>query len=321
MFKLRSIWLTLLICVCTGLLVAQERFPLRPIAVIVPYQAGGSTEVFTRLVSEELAVLLRQPVIIEPKPGASGSIGARFVSVAKPDGYTLLANTPQQIMYDAMFRNLPFETTKDFKPVGLLGSAPLLVVTAASSPYKSFRDVLEAAKTRTVTYASGATGSLPHLTGERIALQGNLKMTHIPFPGAAPALVNVLGGHVDLLYSSATIVLPQIKSGKLRALAVTTRERMADLPDVPTIGESGLTGFDVTSWYGLWAPKETPEAIVKLLNEALRTASQSPALRKRMTDMSASPGALTSEQFANFIERERQVWMTVIRNAGLKPEQ
>lgn len=304
----------------SGMASAQEKYPSRPIVLISPYQAGGTTETFARLMTQELSEILGQTIIIEQKPGASGSIGARFVAGSKGDGYTLLANTSQHVMYDGMYKKLPFDPMKDFKPVGILGSAPILVLVGENSPYKTFKELLEAAKSKSLTFASGAQGSLPHLTGERVALESKVKMTHVPFPGTSPAITNVIGGHVDVLYSTAANVIPQVKGGKMRALAVSTKERMTELPDVPTIAESGIPGFDVTAWYGVWAPKDTKPEIVKTLNDAMRNASARPAVLKRMSDASVTPSTLTSDQFAKFAETERKTWLGVMKSAGMQPE-
>ncbi|AZG11194.1 tripartite tricarboxylate transporter substrate binding protein [Pigmentiphaga sp. H8] len=298
---------------------AQDKYPSRSIVLISPYQAGGTTETFARLIMDDVAAILGQPIVIEQKPGAAGTIGARLVANAKGDGYTLLANTSQHVMYEGMFANLPFQPMKDFRPVGVLGSAPIIVVTREGSPYKTFRDVLEAAKTKDITFASGAQGSLPHLTGERVAVQGNFRMSHVPFSGTAPALTNVLGGHVDLLYSTAASVMPQIRGGKLRALAVSTKDRMSELPDVPTIAESGMPGFDVTAWYGVWAPKDTSQEIVDAFNKAMREASTRPDVLKRMEAVSVTPSSLTAQQFAAFAESERKTWLEVMKRANMKP--
>ena len=298
---------------------AQDSYPSRAITLISPYQAGGTTETFARLIIDDVAAILGQPIVIEQRPGAAGTIGARFVSASKADGYTLLANTSQHVMYEGMFKNLPFAPMKDFQPVGVLGSAPIIVVTSENSAYKTFKDVLDTAKTKNITYASGAQGSLPHLTGERVAFQGKLNMTHIPFSGAAPAVTNVLGGHVDLLYSTAASVMPQIRAGKLRALAVSTKDRMQELPDVPTIAELGMPGFDVTAWYAVWAPKDTPTEVVNAFNKAMREASKRPAALERMEKFSVTPSKLTAEQFAEFAETERKTWLEVMESANMKP--
>lgn len=300
--------------------IAQDKFPSRPITLVSPYAAGGATEIFARLLSEDFGAIIGQPLIIEQKAGASGTIGARFVAASKPDGYTLLANTSQHVMYEGMYRKLPFDPVKDFRPVGILGSSPILIVVAEGSPYRTFKDLLDAAKTKNITYASGALGSLPHLTGERVASLAKVKMTHVPFSGNAPAVTSTLGGHVDVMYSTAPSVITQIKGGKMRALAVSTIERMSELPDVPTVAESGMPGFDVTAWYAVWAPKDTPADVVRTLNDALRAASTKPETRKRMADASVTPSSLTAEQFAKFTEKERQTWLPVMKAAGLEPE-
>jgi len=304
--------------VCTTSL-ANAKYPERPIALISPYQAGGTTETFARLITDDVAQILGQPIVIEPKPGAAGTIGARTVATSKPDGYTLLANTSQHVMYDGMYNHLPFNPVDDFRPVGILGSAPIIVVTGKNSPFKTFKDVLKAAKSRNVTFASGAQGSLPHLTGERVALQEKLDMTHVPFSGTAPALTNVIGGHVDLLYSTAASVMPQIKGGTLRALAVSSKERMAELPDVPTIAENGLKDFDVTAWYGVWAPKNTPSEIIDVINAAMRKVSSTEAAHKRMKALSVSPSDMTAKEFEVFAEKERSTWLDVMKKANMQP--
>ncbi|TWG88587.1 tripartite-type tricarboxylate transporter receptor subunit TctC [Cupriavidus gilardii J11] len=298
---------------------AQDAYPSKPISMISPYQAGGTTELFARLLVDDMAAVLGKPIVIEQKPGAAGTIGARLVSMSKPDGYTLLANTSQHVMYRGMYKQLPFDPMKDFQPVGQLGSSPILVVVADGSPYKTLKDVLAAAKTKNLTFASGAMGSLPHLTGELVASKANIKMTHVAYNGTAPALTDVLGGHVDLLFSTAASVEQQIRAGKLRALAVSTKERMRSFPDVPTIAESGMPGFDVTAWYGVWAPKGTDPAVIRKLNDAMRKASALPAVQKRMSDFSVVPSNMTAEEFAAFTARQNELWLDVMKTAKIQP--
>lgn len=298
---------------------AQDAYPSKPIQLISPYQAGGTTELFARLMVDDMAGILGKPIVIEQKPGAAGTIGARLVAMSKPDGYTLLANTSQHVMYRGMYKQLPFDPIKDFVPVGQLGSSPILVVVAQGSPYKNFSEILEAAKTRNLTFASGAMGSLPHLTGELVASKANIKMTHIAYNGTAPALTDVLGGHVDILFSTAASVEQQIRAGKLRALAVSTRDRMKSFPDVPTIAESGMPGFDVTAWYGVWAPKGTAPSVVKRLNEAMRKASALPAVQKRMNDVSVVPSTMTADEFGAFTARQNELWLDVMKTARIEP--
>lgn len=316
---LKRICISLILAISAGKATAQENYPERAITLISPYHAGGTTETFARLITDDVANILGRPIVIEAKPGAAGTIGARIVANSKPDGYTLLANTSQHIMYDGMYNALSFNPIEDFLPVGILGSAPIIIVTAENSPFKTFKDVLEIAKDTNVTFASGSQGSLPHLTGERVASQAKLNMTHVPFNGAAPALTSVIGGHVDLLYSTAASVMSQIRAGNLRALAVSTKQRMQELPDVPTIAENGLDDFDVTAWYGIWAPKNTPKDIIETLNAAMLKASLSDDVQKRMETFSVRPGSMSPEEFERFVEEEREVWLEVMKNANLQP--
>jgi len=319
MFRRKIACAALVSAICAAAF-AQDKYPSRPVILISPYAAGGATETFARVLIKEFGDALGQSIVIEQKPGASGTIGARFVASSAPDGYTLLANTSQHVMYAGMYQNLPFDPMQDFIPIGLLGASPIMFVVPENSPYQSFQDVLQAAKIKNITFAHGALGSLPHLTGERIALQAQVNMTHVPFSGNAPAVTNLLGGHVDAMVSTAPSVMSHIQAGKLRALAVSTKNRMPELPDVPTMAESGLPGFDVTGWYGVWAPKGTRPAIVNQLNQALLTASAQPEVRQRMRTASIVPSTLTADQFAAFTEQERQVWLGVMQSIGMQPE-
>lgn len=297
----------------------KGEYPNRTIEMIMPYQAGGATETFARLILDDMAEILGQSIVMLHRPGAAGTIGARNGAEAKPDGYTLLANTSGHVMYEGLFKDLPFDPVDDFSAVGVFGFAPIILVTSAKSDITSFEELVKQAENKTITFASGAQGSLPHLTGERVARLGDLDMMHIAFSGNAPALTNVMGGHVDTFYSTAASVIPQIKSGDLRALAVSTKERMPELPDVPTVAELlDAPEFDVTAWYALWAPKGTPEEIVEQLNGAMRQASETPRALKRLAEYSVQPSNLTAREFDEFARQERKVWLEVMEQVGLE---
>jgi len=300
---------------------AANSFPTQPVRIVVPHQAGSTTETFGRMLTPEMSTLLGQPIVIESRPGAAGTIGARDVALSKPDGYTGLMNASIQVMYPGIFKTLHFDPMKDFTPVGVFGFAPMVAVVRAQSPIKSFRDLIEAARAKpaSITFASGGLGSLPHLVGELVNVRSGVQISHIPYNGTGQALTDVLGGHVDVLYASVASALPQIKGGKLRALAVTSAARIDLLPDVPTIAESGIPDFDVTSWYGYWVPKDTPRAIVDQLNQAMRDASAMPAVAKRLATDGIIPSKMNATEFAAFAAAENKKWLDVMKRAKVQP--
>lgn len=301
---------------------AAEDYPVRPIRVVQPYQSGSTTELFGRMLATEMSQVLGQPLVIEAKPGGTGTLGAGEVARSRPDGYTLLINASIQVMYPGMFRNLPFDPLQDFVPVGILGRAPIVIAVSQSSRIKSFGSMIELARAEPsrLTFASGGVGSLPHLTGELINLRRGVEITHIPYNGTGRAMNDVVAGHVDILYASVSSAAPLIASGNLRPLAVTSAARLEALPGVPTVAEAGVAGFDVTSWYGMWAPKGTPPEIVAKLNAAMRQASRMPAVQQRLQANAAIAGDLEGEALVRFIAAESQKWLDVMRRAGVQPQ-
>ncbi|WP_420995193.1 Bug family tripartite tricarboxylate transporter substrate binding protein [Cupriavidus sp. 30B13] len=299
---------------------AADNYPARPIRIVAPHQAGSTTELFGRMLVPEMSELLGQSVFIESRPGAAGTIGARDVALSKPDGYTVLINASIQVMYPGMFKSLPFDPLKDFTPVGVFGFAPMVVVVGAQSRLASFQAMLDAARASPgkLTFASGGLGSLPHLVGELVNLRSHASIAHVAYNGTGQAVTDVMGGHVDILYASVASAVPLIRSGKLRALAVTSATRVDSLPGVPTIAESGLPDFDVTSWYAMWAPKGTPPAVVARLNQAMRDASAMPAVRERLAANGVIASKLTAAEFARFSAAESAKWLEVMRRAGVE---
>ncbi|MGO4579973.1 Bug family tripartite tricarboxylate transporter substrate binding protein [Cupriavidus sp. 2TAF22] len=316
------VWLaTFAITALTGTrALAADDFPTKPIRLISPHQAGTTTELFGRLLAPEMSELLGQSVVIEPKAGAAGTIGAREVAISKPDGYTVLINASIQVMYPGMFKHLPFDPAKDFTPVGVFGFAPMVVVVGAQSKLTSFQDMLDTARANPgkLTFASGGLGSLPHLVGELVNLRSGTRIAHVAYNGTGQAVTDVTGGHVDVLYASVASAVPLIKGGKLRALAVTSAARIDSLPNVPTIAESGLADFDVTSWYAMWAPKGTPPEVVARLNKAMRDASTLAAVQRRLNDNGVLASKLTPDEFTKFSAREGVKWLEVMRQAGVQ---
>ncbi|NYT61856.1 tripartite tricarboxylate transporter substrate binding protein [Alcaligenaceae bacterium] len=301
---------------------AADSFPDKPIRIVVPHQAGSTTELFGRLLSTEMGELLGQPLVIESRPGAAGTIGAREVAHSKPDGYTGLINASIQVMYPGIFKSLSFDPMKDFTPVGVFGFAPMVVVVGEQSKIKSFQDMIETARKspKELSFASGGQGSLPHLVGELVNLSGKVETTHIPYNGTGQATTDVAGGHVDILYASVASAIPLIKGGKLRPLAVTSATRIEALPDVPTIAESGIPGFDVTSWYALWVPKNTPRDVVAKLNKSMRDASVLPVVQERMKQNSVIASTLNADEFADFAQAESTKWLDVMKRAKVEPK-
>lgn len=300
---------------------AAPAFPTQPVRIVVPHQAGSTTETFGRMLTPEMSTLLGQPIVIESRPGAAGTIGARDVALSKPDGYTGLMNASIQVMYPGIFKTLHFDPIKDFTPVGVFGFAPMVAVVRSPSPIQSFRGLIDAARAKpgSITFASGGLGSLPHLVGELVNVRSDVQISHIPYNGTGQALTDVLGGHVDVLYASVASVLPQIKGGKLRALAVTSAARNDLLPDVPTIAESGIPDFDVTSWYGYWVPKATPRAVVDRLNQAMREASAMPAVARWLAADGIIPSKMNADEFAAFAASENEKWLDVMKRAKVQP--
>lgn len=300
---------------------AAPAFPTQPVRIVVPHQAGSTTETFGRMLTPEMSALLGQPIVIESRPGAAGTIGARDVALSKPDGYTGLMNASIQVMYPGIFKTLHFDPIKDFTPVGVFGFAPMVAVVRSPSPIQSFRGLIDAARAKpgSITFASGGLGSLPHLVGELVNVRSDVQISHTPYNGTGQALTDVLGGHVDVLYASVASVLPQIKGGKLRALAVTSAARNDLLPDVPTIAESGIPDFDVTSWYGYWVPKATPRAVVDRLNQAMREASAMPAVARRLAADGIIPSKMNADEFAAFAASENEKWLDVMKRAKVQP--
>ncbi|GAB2482411.1 tripartite tricarboxylate transporter substrate binding protein [Comamonas humi] len=300
---------------------AQDKYPGKPIRIISPHQAGSTTETFGRMMTVDMGELLGQPIVIEARPGAAGTIGAREVAHSRPDGYTGLMNASIQVMYPGMFKQLPFDAQKDFAPVGIFGFAPMVLVVGAGSGITSFQGLLEQARAAPgkLSFASGGLGSLPHLVGELVNLKAGVKISHVPYNGTGQALTDVIGGHIDVLYASVASAAPLIQSGKLRALAVTSARRVELLPQVPTIDEQGIPGFDVTSWYALWLPKGTPAGVVATLNQSMRDATRKPAVQARMRDNGVIPSQLTAEEFSRFAAQEGEKWLAVMKQAGIQP--
>ncbi|MEO8298697.1 MAG: tripartite tricarboxylate transporter substrate binding protein [Burkholderiales bacterium] len=298
-------------------------YPERPITLVVPFATGGMGTLFGNLVSEVLTPALGQKVLVDYRPGAAGALGAGAVAKSAPDGYTLLmAVNSTMTVNPHLYAKLPYDPVKDFAPVSMVWTSANIVAVNANSPVKSIKDLLDSARASPgrVTYGSAGQGTTVHLCGEMLSQVGNVKMSHVPYKGAGPAIVDLLGGQIDLVCAD-TSMLPQITAGKLRALGVTSPKRMSVLPDVPTVEEQGLKGFGITSWYSIVAPAGTPKDVVEKLNQELGKALHSPAIRERIQKVGAEPADDTSAAYLeNVIKSDLAKWKKFIAETGIKLE-
>ena len=302
---------------------AQAQYPNKPIRLVVPFAAGSATDSIARLVSQALIERLGQPVIVDPKPGASGQIAAEFVAKSAPDGYTLFMTTnTSHSANPAMFKKLPYDPIKDFAPVLLLGEVPFALVVNNAVPVKTTAELIAYAKANPgkLNYGSSGVGSTTHLSGEVLGSMTGTKLVHIAFRGGSLAIVAVLAGDVQMMFANLSDALPQIKSGKLRPLGVTTARRVLQLPELPTIAEAGLPGFDVAPWNGLVAPGKTPPEIVARISDAVQRIAREPSFRDKMFEIGSEPVGDTAEQYRATIRNDIQRWSKIVKEAGIKAD-
>ncbi len=302
---------------------AQAAWPSKAIMYVVPFAPGGNTDVLARIIGQKLSAEVGQPVVIENKPGAGGNIGSDFVAKAKPDGYTILGGTiSSHAINPSVYPNMPYDAVKSFDPVILIGSSPLVLCAGANSPYKTLKDVIDAAKAKpgTITFASPGNGTSPHLAGELLKTTAHIDLTHVPYKGSGPALMDVVAGTVPLMFDTMLVVGAQVKAGKLRPLAVASSKRIASLPDVPTVAEAGLPGFEVVSWQAIFAPAGTPKPIVQRLNADIAKVLKMPDVKVKLDELGVDPAAGPPEQLAAFQKSEIAKWAKVVKAAGVKVE-
>ena len=298
-------------------------YPTRPITLIVPYAAGGGNDVMARGVAEPMSRTLGQRIVIENHGGAGGSIGTRQVAIAAPDGYTLgLGGTGTLAIDPTLYPNAGYDPRKDFAPVGLIATNPMIILVNPSLPARNVQELIALAKAQPgkLNYASAGTGSGIHLGTVLFAQAAGIELTHVPYRGTGPALTDLLGGHVTLYFSSLPSAVGLIKEGKLRALGVTGSKRSATFPEVPTVAEQGLPGFDAVLHYGIIAPAGTPRPIILKLNAALREALGDASVSSRFAAEGAEPLATTPEEYAADIDREETKWSALVKTSGAKAE-
>jgi tripartite-type tricarboxylate transporter receptor subunit TctC len=298
--------------------VSAASYPDHPIRLIVPFAAGGGNDTVARLVSQGLAAELGQPVVVENRPGAGGVVGAEAAARAPADGYTLfLGGVGSHAINPNLHEHLPYDSIKDFAPISLIASAPLILVVHPSVPAHSVRELVALAKAQPgrLNYASNGNGSSSHLSAVMFASLTGVDMVHVPYKGLAPALTDLLSSQVQLMFSSVVAIVPQVKAGKLRALAVSSKERLSLLPDLPTVAEAGVPGYQSSSWYGILAPAGTPVEIVMRLNAALVKVIAQPDVRAALAKEGADPVGNSPEAFGAFIQAEKQRLGNLIRQA------
>jgi tripartite-type tricarboxylate transporter receptor subunit TctC len=297
-----------------------QPWPARAIHLVVPYAPGGPVDVSARLLSPHLQQALGQPVVVENKPGAGGNIGADFVAKSAADGYTLVMGAiATHAINPALYSNFPYDPVRDFRHVALIVQVPNVLVVNNDVPAHNVAELIALAKSKPgrLDFASGSSGSTGHLAGELFKQLTGTYIVHIPYKGSAPASADLFAGRVQLMFDNLASALPGIRAGKVRALAVTTARRTAFLPQLPTLEESGLKGFDMTTWWGVMAPVRTPDAVVNRLAAETAKAIDSPDLKERLRAMgSETPSVRTPEQFTQFVERERRVYGELVKRSG-----
>jgi tripartite-type tricarboxylate transporter receptor subunit TctC len=300
-----------------------QPYPSKAIRYVVPFPAGGPLDIVARAIGQELNKSWNQPVIIDNRPGAGGNIGADFVAKASADGYTILmVAVSTHAINVALYSKLPYDPIRDFAPVTLITSVPNVLVVHPSVPVHNVKELIALAKARPgqLSFASGSTGSAGHLAGELFNSMASVDMTHIPYKGAAPAVVDLMAGHVALMFDNLASALPNIKTSRVRALAVTTLHRSPLLPQLPTISETGLTGFDISTWFGIFAPAGTPrEVVTKLAAETARILHMT-AMRERLALLGAEPVGNKPDEFAAFVKAEIPKYAKIVKASGAKAD-
>lgn len=304
-----------------GGVAAAQDYPSRPVKIVVPYPAGGSNDIIARVLAQKLSERVGQQFFVENRGGAGGNIGAESVASSEPDGYTLLLSAPGPLTSNvALYKNLPFDPTKAFAPVALIAQVPIVLMVHPSVPAKNVKDLIALAKAKpgTINFGSSGNGSTNHLAGELLRSMAGINIVHVPYKGAAPAMNDLIAGHIPVMFDNMPAVLPQVQGKKVNAIAVAGATRASAMPDVPTVAESGLPGFDASAWFGLVAPAKTPAAVLKKLEDEIAAILKMPDVQKRFTELGAEPGNVSGAAFGKFLADETTKWVKVIQTSGAK---
>ena len=298
-------------------------WPEKPMRMVVPFPAGGGTDIVARDVTHKLATAAKWSFVVDNKPGSGGNLGIDTAAKAAADGYTFVIGQTSNLAINAtLYNKLPYNPTTDLTPIGLIGEAALVLVVSNNSPYRTLADVVKAAKAQPemLNYATSGNGTVAHLATELLQREAGVKLTHVPYKGASQGLTDVIGGQVHLYMSSVPTLIGHIKSGKLRALAVTSLQRVDDLPQVPTVAESGYKGFDAVTWFGVLGPARMPASVVNSFNSELNKALNSPDLRKKLEDQGLTVKTGTPDQFGQLIRADIDKWGRVVKASGAKAD-
>ncbi|HEX2543096.1 MAG TPA: tripartite tricarboxylate transporter substrate binding protein [Caldimonas sp.] len=301
---------------------AQDKWPSKPITYIVPFPAGGTTDILARLIAQKLGPALGTTIVVDNKGGAGGSVGSEIASRAAPDGYTILGGTiSSHAINVSLYPRIGYDPVNSFVPISLIGTNPTVLVVNQASPYKSLQDVIAAGKAKKPrNSASAGSGTSQHLSLELLKSRAGIDITHIPYKGSGPAIQDVMAGQVDMMFDTTVVAGPHIESGKLRALAVTSAKRLPSMPNVPTVAESGVPGYEVISWQAVFAPAGTPKAIVDRLHVEIGKILREPEMQERLGKLGMQGADMTTEQIAAFQKAEVAKWAAVIKAANIKLE-
>lgn len=299
---------------------AADAYPTKPVTIVVPFAAGGTTDILARVIGQALSKELGQSVIVDNRAGAGGNIGAAYVVKSVPaDGYTLFMGTVgTHAINQSLYKKMAFDPVKDFAPLTRVAMVPNLLVANPSKPYKTVKELIAYAKANPgrVTFGSSGNGSSIHLSGELFNAMAKVDMVHVPYKGSAPAVTDLVGGQIDIMFDNMPSSIQHVRSGRLRPIAVTTAKRSPELPDVPTVAEAGVPGYEATSWFGMFAPAATPASVVARLNAALVKVLAQPDVKKKIAEQGGEPYSEKPEQFAEFIRKETAKWSQVVKASG-----
>jgi len=299
-----------------------QSYPTKPITLIVPYPAGGANDMLGRLIGQKMSEKLGQQFIIENKPGAGTLIGATLVAKGTPDGYTLLVGGFASNSVSPLLFKAEYDPIKDFEPIGMFGTAPTVIITYPESPYKTIKDVVDAAKKKPgeIMYGSSGNGSPLHMSGEMFTAQAGVQMTHVPYKGGSAHILDLIGKRLDVIFDTSTNSTPLIKGGKVRPIAVSSKTRLPDFPDVPTLTEAGYPDFSVNGWYALYAPAKTPAPIVEKLSAELQKVLQMPEVIEKLRGVGVTPGTGKADELAKYAPAELEKYRKLIKDANIKAD-